>query len=101
MNLDRRENIRYVEGQNLDRHLKSPKFKRMEVYDDIYEIVKKKCKITDSIPIHCAVTILSNAKLLMLKFIRDMRNNLNFQKLSLLYMGRFKLEFKILTTYRY
>ena len=53
MNLEKRENCRYVSGENLARHLKSPKFKRLEVMtDEVFEICKKKSRITDIIPIH-------------------------------------------------
>ena len=52
MNLDKRENVQFVAGENLARHLKSPKFKRMEIYDSAFEVVKKKGRITDQIAIH-------------------------------------------------
>ena len=107
MNLDKRENVQFVAGENLARHLKSPKFKRMEIYDSAFEVVKKKGRITDQIAIHIglyffgfqifsfflAFTILSSAKLQMLRFMRDMQKCLNFDGLKVLYMGKLKKTF--------
>ena len=52
MNLSKREQCSYVAPENLTRHIKNPKLKRVEPIGSIYEVVKRKNVIQDSIPIH-------------------------------------------------
>ena len=59
MNLSKREQCSYVAPENLTRHIKNPKLKRVEPIGSIYEVVKRKNVIQDSIPIHLGNFIFS------------------------------------------
>ena len=52
LNLEKRESVKYVAGENLGRHLRSPKFKRLEIYGECFEVIKKKARQTDMVPVH-------------------------------------------------
>ena len=52
MNLSKREHCSYVAPENLSRHMKNPKLKRVEPIGSVFEVVKKKSVIEDKIPIH-------------------------------------------------
>jgi len=87
MNLSKHVNVTYKSDKNLMKAVVSPMFVRYEpvVVEDgvnIYEVVKKKKKIRDSIPVATAFFILNYAKLHVLKvsciFKVSFSNNLRF-----------------------
>ena len=53
----------------------------------VYEVISKKAKIVDRIPVQIAFTILSNAKLHVLKFLNILRKHTDMASYKLLYMG--------------
>ena len=52
LNLSKREAVQYVAGERLHRHLVNPKFKRLEILGEVFEVTKKKGRQTDKVPIH-------------------------------------------------
>ena len=91
MNLTKRENVSFQTSKTLHRHVTSLFFKRHEpVYhtDNIFEVVKRKRTIHDSIPVATAFFILNHAKMHVQKFMFDIRQTIQPQFYRLLYMGK-------------
>ena len=90
MNLLKHENVSFHSSKTLQRHVSSLFFKRHEPIhqtDDIFEVVKRKKIIKDSIPVATAFFILNNAKMHVQKFMFDIRETIQPQLYRLLYMG--------------
>ena len=57
MNLSKRVNIKYVNAKTLGKELKKSKFVRCQQISnesEIFEVVLKKTRITDTIPVQCS-----------------------------------------------
>ena len=92
MNLQKHEQVNYRKIGNLSKLLNSRLYKRHEpVYVDgecqFFEVVSKKRKIVDKVPISTAFFILGNAKLCVLEFIKDIENCIQPDAMRILYMG--------------
>ena len=57
MNLAKRVNVKYVPAKNLEKELKKAKFVRCQQISngsEYFEVVLKKTKVTDTIPVQCS-----------------------------------------------
>jgi len=98
MNLARFNRISYKDGKTLNNALKSPFYKSHALLvhkesenprpkDFCFEVVQRKRKCTDQIPVQVAFFILSNAKMRMLEFFNLLRVHCDMTQMKLVYMG--------------
>ena len=98
--MSKHNNVSYKNYKDLNKAITSPFYRyhtlvyekelggdRIKPNDLIFEVVKKKKKIKDNIPVHVASYILSHAKRHVLEFMNILRLHTDTSAYKLLYMG--------------
>jgi hypothetical protein len=94
MNLEKHRKTSYVRPQNLYRHVNTPLLERnrqlnTEFTTDVHEVVTKKKKIDDSIPIHISLYVYQLSKLWLYKFIFTLDEFLISGSFRISYIGNY------------
>ena len=88
-----RENDYITDKKKIKRLVESPLSKQISFLESesgergLHEVVSEQRKITDRKPVHIAVCILQNSKLMLLKFVDFLRTYLEEGSYSLVYGG--------------
>ena len=90
LNIEKQDNVMFCRKETLRSNKNTMYYKRhrqlqAEFEIDLFEVIKSKKSAVDSIPVHCALTILQLSKLHMLKFAHFIFEHLHSGSFSLLY----------------